>query len=67
MSKKTRKQLASLPFSEKLKLLGKLRDRSLAIAGSGARARKADRSFAKTASATTRKRPLTRGKPPRRS
>ncbi len=29
---KMRKELASLPFSEKLKLLEKLRDRSLAIA-----------------------------------
>lgn len=67
MSKETRKRLASLPFSEKLKLLGKLRDRSLAIAASGLRARKADRSFAKTALTMTRKRPLTRGKPAQRS
>lgn len=42
MSKETRKQLASLPFSEKLKILAKLRDRSLAIGASGLRARKAD-------------------------
>jgi hypothetical protein len=34
MSKETRKQLAKLPFSEKLKILAKLRDRSLAMAGS---------------------------------
>lgn len=33
----TRKQLASLPFSEKLKLLEKLRDRSRVIAASGLR------------------------------
>jgi len=32
MSKETRKQLASLSFSEKLKLLEKLRERNLAIA-----------------------------------
>lgn len=35
MSKpETRKRLAKLPFSEKLKLLEKLRDRSLLIAAS---------------------------------
>lgn len=33
MSKKTREELAKLPFSEKLKILAKLRDRSLAMAG----------------------------------
>ena len=32
MSKQSRKKLASLPFSEKLKLLEKLRERELAIA-----------------------------------
>jgi hypothetical protein len=32
-----RKQLASLPFSEKVKILEKLRDRSRAIAASGLR------------------------------
>ncbi len=38
MSKQeTRKQLASLSFSEKIKLLEKLRDRSLAIARAGLR------------------------------
>jgi hypothetical protein len=37
MSKETRKQLAKLPFSEKLKILAKLRDRSLALAGAGLR------------------------------
>jgi hypothetical protein len=34
-----RKRLASLSFSEKIKVLEKLRDRSLAIAGSGLRRR----------------------------
>jgi hypothetical protein len=34
MSKESRKQLAKLPFSEKLKILTKLRERSLAMAGS---------------------------------
>jgi hypothetical protein len=34
MSKESRKELAKLPFSEKLKILAKLRDRSLAMAGS---------------------------------
>jgi hypothetical protein len=33
MSKKTREELAKLPFSEKLKILAKLRNRSLAMAG----------------------------------
>lgn len=33
MSKASRKELAKLPFSEKLKILAKLRDRSLAMAG----------------------------------
>lgn len=32
-----RKRLASLPFSEKLKILGKLRDRNRVIAASGLR------------------------------
>ena len=32
-----RKRLAALPFSEKLKILGKLRDRSRAISASGLR------------------------------
>ena len=32
MSKESRKKLASLSFSEKLKLLEKLRERSLALA-----------------------------------
>jgi hypothetical protein len=32
-----RKHLAALPFSEKLKILGKLRDRSRAISASGLR------------------------------
>ncbi len=40
MSKESRKELAKLPFSEKLKILAKLRDRSLAMAGS--RRKKAD-------------------------
>lgn len=35
--KQRRKRLASLPFSEKLKILEKLRDRSRAIAASGLR------------------------------
>ena len=35
--KERRKQLASLPFSEKLKSLEKLRDRDRAIAASGLR------------------------------
>ncbi len=44
MSKKeTRKQLASLSFSEKIKLLEKLRDRSLAIARAGLRKNKVNR------------------------
>jgi len=34
MSEESRKALARLPFSEKLKILAKLRDRSLAIAAS---------------------------------
>lgn len=34
MSKELERKLAKLPISEKLKLLAKLRDRSLAIAGS---------------------------------
>lgn len=34
MSKESRKALAKLPYSEKLKILAKLRDRSLAMAGS---------------------------------
>ena len=32
-----RKRLAALSFSEKIKILGKLRDRSLALAASGLR------------------------------
>lgn len=36
-----RKRLAALPFSEKVKILEKLRDRSLLIAKSPLRARKA--------------------------
>jgi len=36
-----RKELAALSFSEKLKILEKLRDRSLAIAASGLRRKKA--------------------------
>jgi hypothetical protein len=35
--KERRKRLASLPFSEKLKILEKLRDRNRAIAASGLR------------------------------
>jgi hypothetical protein len=35
--KERRKRLASLPFSEKLKILEKLRDRSRAIAAGGLR------------------------------
>ena len=35
--KERRKRLASLPFSEKLKALEKLRDRSRAIAAAGLR------------------------------
>lgn len=35
-----RKRLASLSFSEKIKILEKLRDRSLAIAASGLRRKK---------------------------
>ncbi len=34
MSKESRKDLAKLPFNDKLKILAKLRDRSLAMAGS---------------------------------
>ena len=41
MSKELQRQLAQLPVSEKLKLLAKLRDRSLAIA-SAARSKKAE-------------------------
>jgi hypothetical protein len=37
MEKERRKKLASLPFSEKLKVLEKLRQRSRAIAASGLR------------------------------
>ena len=40
MSKESRKELAKLPVSDKLKLLAKLRDRSLAIAA--ARRKKAE-------------------------
>jgi hypothetical protein len=36
-----RKQLASLSFTEKIKILEKLRDRSLAIAASGLRVKRA--------------------------
>jgi hypothetical protein len=35
--KERRKRLASLPFSEKLKILAKLRDRNRVIAASGLR------------------------------
>jgi len=35
-----RKELASLSFTEKVKILEKLRDRSLALAASGPRAKK---------------------------
>ena len=43
MSKReTRKQLASLSFSKKVKLLEQLRDRSLAIARAGLRKDSAD-------------------------
>ena len=38
-----RKRLASLPFSEKLKILEKLRDRDRAIAASGLRKKKVRR------------------------
>ena len=38
--KERRKRLASLPFSEKLKVLAKLRDRDRAIAASGLRKKK---------------------------
>ena len=38
-----RKRLAALPFSEKLKILGKLRDRSRAIRASGLRKKKGTR------------------------
>jgi hypothetical protein len=37
MDKERRKRLASLPFSEKLKIVEKLRDRDRAIAASGLR------------------------------
>jgi len=48
MSKrKMRKRLAALSFSEKVKILEKLRDRSLALAASGLR--KAERTGDKTA------------------
>jgi hypothetical protein len=36
-----RKQLASLSFAEKIRILEKLRDRSLAIAASGLRVKRA--------------------------
>jgi hypothetical protein len=39
--KERRKRLASLPFSEKLKILEKLRERSRVIAASGLRKTKA--------------------------
>jgi hypothetical protein len=42
-----RKRLAALSFSEKVKILEKLRDRSLALAASGLR--KVDRTTDKTA------------------
>lgn len=38
-----RKKLAALSFSEKIKILEKLRRRSLAIAAAGLRSSKADR------------------------
>lgn len=45
MSKpKMRARLASLSFTEKIKILEKLRDRSLAIAASGLRRKAGDRS-----------------------
>ena len=37
VASRTRKELASLPFAEKLKILAKLRERSLAIAAAGLR------------------------------
>jgi len=39
--RETRKRLASLPFSKKLEVLEKLRDRSRVIAASGLRKKKA--------------------------
>ncbi len=42
MSKESRIRLAKLPFSEKLKILAKLRDRSLAMAGPERRKREAN-------------------------
>ena len=43
MSKASRKELAKLPYSEKLKILAKLRQRSLAMAGSSRRKKEAKR------------------------
>jgi len=40
LEKERRKRLASLSFTEKIKILGKLRDRDRAIAASGLRKKK---------------------------
>jgi hypothetical protein len=46
--KERRKRLASLPFSEKLKILEKMRDRDRAIAASGLRKMKVRQSLDKS-------------------
>ena len=47
MDKERRNRMASLPFSEKLKILEKLRDRNRAIAASGLRKMKVRREVGK--------------------
>jgi hypothetical protein len=42
-NREMRSKLASVSFSEKIKILQKLRDRSLAIAASGLRRKKAEK------------------------
>jgi hypothetical protein len=44
MSKQSRKELAKLPFSEKLRILAKLRDRELAIRAARQKKKDADAS-----------------------
>jgi hypothetical protein len=47
MDKERRRRLASLPFSEKLKILEKLRERDRVIAASGLKSRKVRRAVEK--------------------
>jgi len=51
-----RKQLASLSFTEKIKILEKLRDRSLAIAASGLRVKRSTGQTPRTKETTANQR-----------